>query len=415
MYKDEVIRRLALLLGGLAAACGSKAPPPPADAGETPVADAGHSDGGILTYYKDAVPVLRARCQSCHTTGGIAPFPLTTYDETFLHKEAIASAVSTRRMPPWLPDESCRELLESRRLAQAEMDTLVGWVNEGARAGDPADARPAPDAGTGLPRVDLTKDIGVDYLPTPSAQGDDYRCFVIDPGLTTDQDIVGMDLVPGSREMVHHAILFSAPMADAVAKDDGEAGPGFTCYGSGGVPNIEMVGGWVPGMPPTQAPAGTGVKLRAGSALVLQLHYNTANGIFVDRTQVKLQLARTPVRQAWLLPLVHDTFAVPPNATDFSSTLSFQVPFNATLYGAVPHMHTKGKSVRVARGNTCLIDVPAWDFDWQQLYYFKDPVVVFSGQTVSLTCTWNNPENREVRWGEGTSDEMCLVFFYLTL
>jgi hypothetical protein len=33
----------------------------------------------------------------------------------------------------------------------------------------------------------------------------------------------------------------------------------------------------------------------------------------------------------------------------------------------------------------------------------------------TVTCTWDNPNDYEVRWGEATSDEMCLEYFYLTL
>ena len=31
-----------------------------------------------------------------------------------------------------------------------------------------------------------------------------------------------------------------------------------------------------------------------------------------------------------------------------------------------------------------------------------------AGDTLTLECTWDNPTDSDVAWGEGTSDEMCL-------
>jgi hypothetical protein len=77
-------------------------------------------------------------------------------------------------------------------------------------------------------------------------------------------------------------------------------------------------------------------------------------------------------------------------------------------------MHTLGRRIRVETGGTCLVDVPEWDFNWQQQYQFVEPFTFAAGAPVTLTCTWSNPTDRSVRWGEGTSDEMCINFFYIT-
>jgi len=77
-------------------------------------------------------------------------------------------------------------------------------------------------------------------------------------------------------------------------------------------------------------------------------------------------------------------------------------------------MHTKGRRVTVKAGNSCLVDIPAWDFHWQQAYFFSTPLPITVGTQLSLSCTWDNPTGAAVTWGEKTSDEMCLSYIYAT-
>jgi hypothetical protein len=66
-------------------------------------------------------------------------------------------------------------------------------------------------------------------------------------------------------------------------------------------------------------------------------------------------------------------------------------------------------------GDTCLVDIPQWDFHWQQFFFYQQPLTVPASTSVKLTCTWDNPTDKTIVWGEGTEDEMCLSYFYLTL
>jgi hypothetical protein len=77
-------------------------------------------------------------------------------------------------------------------------------------------------------------------------------------------------------------------------------------------------------------------------------------------------------------------------------------------------MHTKGKSISVKKNGACLINVPGWDFHWQQSFFFASPMRFGAGEQVDLSCTWNNPTSSSVTWGEKTSDEMCLAYFYVS-
>lgn len=393
------------------------------DGGHHGSLDGGNSGTGTsgMTWYRDVLPIVQENCQGCHAAGGIAPFALITYADAASRHSQIASSVAAGHMPPWMPDDSCISLKNSRGLTQAEIDVIVGWSQEGAPEGDPADAPNTLPPPTGLPRVDATLDPGTDYVPHGSATEpyDDYHCFILPPVLTAQRDVIGMDVVPGTRTQVHHVILFAASNTAAQQKDASEAGLGWTCYGGPGLSQPRMIGGWVPGSGAAVFPADTGIRLNAGDVVVMQVHYNLANGAPVaDRTEARLMYAATPVaKEAVLFPISTQQFTIPPNSLGTTAKASFTMPVGqATLYGVLPHMHNLGRSIRARNLTTgqCLIDIPAWHFHWQQSYEYAQPVTFNAGETVEVECVWDNPTAATVTYGEGSAEEMCMAFFYVT-
>lgn len=127
--------------------------------------------------------------------------------------------------------------------------------------------------------------------------------------------------------------------------------------------------------------------------------------------------AASPVTRAYLLPLVANGFSIPPltNGYSFSKAFDNPVPIALKLWGLLPHMHTLGRRITLTGpGNACLIDIPDWDFHWQQQYFRPTPFTLGAGQAVTVGCTWDNPTARTITWGEGTTDEMCFAFVYAT-
>jgi hypothetical protein len=386
-----------------------------------PDAGSGASD---LTWYRDVLPIVQGNCQGCHATGGVAPFPLTEYQDAFLRHGDIADAVVTRRMPPWLADENCVPLKNSRRLSSADVDVITRWSAAGAPAGDPADAPPALPPRQGLAWVSATIDPGADYLPN-WAKIDDYRCFVLPPAFASTTDLIGFEVVPGTPQQVHHVILFAVPATEAQALDDGQSGLGWTCYGGPGVPaaNLKMLGGWVPGTGVTHYPDGTAIQAQAGQVVVMQVHYNLSHGPPVpDRTRVNLQYAQqSGSNPATIIPFIDDEFVIPAGRTGYTHSRDVTLPppsffSSATLWGVTPHMHELGRRIQVRNitAQQCLIDVPNWDFHWQQPYEYATPLTVRGGDTIRISCTWDNPTSADVQWGESTVEEMCVAFFYAT-
>jgi mono/diheme cytochrome c family protein len=382
------------------------------------------------TYYRDVEPILLTRCTGCHTDGGVAPFALGGYEDARSRAALIADRVEARVMPPWPPSDAGVPLLYSRALTDDQVSTIVRWARGGAPEGSPADRQ---DVHPQVPsiRPDLAVEMAEPYAPDLALE-DDYRCFVVDHGLTQDWMLTGYDIAPATPA-VHHVILFLVLESglDALdALDAADPGYGYTCFGATGVEGsdpitspVRVLGGWAPGSGASPLPAGTGLQIPAGSRIVMQVHYNTARAAGPDQTRASLQLSDgAGLTPALLVPLLDTSFSVPPGATDYEveqrATIGSPYP-PVTLYGAFPHMHLHGTSISVSlerpSGETMLVDIPRWDFHWQGGYQFVDPVSLSAGDSLRLRCVYDNAGGTSpLTWGEGTEDEMCLAFLYVT-
>ena len=97
-----------------------------------------------VTFNKEVLPIMRKRCQGCHLPGEVAPMSFLTYQDVRPWAKAIREAVLSRKIPPWFADPHFYgKFANDRSLAKGEIETLVSWVDGGAREGDPKDAPPA--------------------------------------------------------------------------------------------------------------------------------------------------------------------------------------------------------------------------------------------------------------------------------
>jgi mono/diheme cytochrome c family protein len=384
-------------------------------------------DGGA-TYYKDVLPLVTTHCGGCHAPGGFAPFSLLSYEEARGYAALAATATRSGRMPPWPPAAGCGEFKDARTLTPEQIAVFAAWADAGAPAGDPTGAPPPVMPGVDLGAPSVTLDAGAPYWPDATTT-DHYRCFLHDPGLSSAQDLIGFNVHPGTPRSVHHVLVFAIPpaaVAEAQARDAADPELGWTCFAGTGIGSRATapptVGGWVPGSGGSAFPPGTGIRLQAGTWIVVQVHYNLVGGAtFADRTTVDLHYAAAPVgRRALVLPIANDTFAIPAGASD-TVTADFEVPLGSwAVWGVLPHMHLHGTQIklsveRAAGGSNCAIDIPRWNFHWQGFYYYKQPMQVFGGDVAHLACSFDNTAGTApLTWGEKTSDEMCLAFVYAT-
>lgn len=383
------------------------------------------------TWSEHVAPILYSQCVSCHREGGIGPFSLLTYAQAAEMATSIGVETQARRMPPTVVNAtgSCNEYRDDvRRLSNDQIEVIRRWVAAGHPEGDPARAPGAPAPAGALEGVDVRADIGVTYTPS-SMTADDYRCFLVDPGNAQDRFITGYEVIPGDRRVVHHVILYSVPSENAQraaeALDAQDQTPGYPCFGGPRVNGSQPLALWAPGGGPTRFPARTGLRLTGGRKVVVQVHYNLANGVFPDRTVVNLQTAASVSVQGLLFPIVDASLRLQPRMSEAVTSRDFPLTNLSGLqriyvHGVAPHMHTLGRSLRVQttdanRETRCVVDVPRWDFHWQGLYFYREPMVIELGEIANITCRYDTSSRNSVTtWGEGTEDEMCLTYFYAT-
>lgn len=426
-------RVVALVLAVAPLACAEPSGDPAAAAGSEDAGSSGAADdagtdastGGGLgpTFYEDVAPILYEHCVRCHGGSPIAPFELVEYDDAVLWSAATVAAAGARTMPPINADASgaCNDFRDHQWLTDDEIATLVAWVEADTPPGDPAAAPPVPEPMPNLVDPDRVLDTGVDYTPVGA---DDYRCFVVDPGLDADAFLTAYQVVPGNTAVAHHLILFAvedpADVEAVTALDAADDGPGYTCFGGPGVDGAQFVAGWAPGVGITAMPEGTGIPLVAGRPMVVQMHYNTASGDGTDRTTIALQIADTVDRPGRFVGVANHAFSLPAGMPLVETSITGPVPGDGTIeiWGVAPHMHTRGRTMRVsattAAGDVCLVDVPRWDFSWQSAYFYERPVVLNGGDTVTLRCGFDTTgATGPTQWGESTDEEMCINYLYV--
>ncbi len=409
------------------------------DGGGTAGPNAGVGDGGVggatqaVTFHKDVRPLLETHCAGCHRDGGIAPFALGYNPSEWKNgapgwAEQAVVDVHARTMPPWMPDPSCGDFLASRRLADGELAMFAAWRDAGFPEGDARDyVAPGTASGVELGAPTLTLAPSEAYTPNASLD-DDYRCFLLPHTFDQQSYLTATQVEPDATSKVHHVILFSVDArgwSNAQQLEAADPGPGYTCFGGSGVAGAANVGGWVPGMVPQGTPTDTARVLRQGSHLIMQVHYNLSQAHQsgapeTDRTSAKLWLMKPGERPKYKLttvPLANLAIDIPAGAAESVQVKRFAVPFTGTLTGVLPHMHTLGTRIEVtherAGKDTCLVRIPDWDFHWQQGYRFTESTYLElqKGDAFELTCVYDNSQGAEaVRWGEGTSDEMCLNY-----
>lgn len=383
----------------------------------------------VPTWSGQVRAVVGEHCTRCHQPGGTGPFSLVTYEEAVAWAPAVAAAVTHRTMPPPGPTScgECNTFRDHPWLAPVEIAAVRQWAEGGTPAGDHTDpATILPD--DHLARVDAVVQMDEPYTPNPEL-ADDYQCFVLDPAFEEDVFLTAFEVLPGDQRVVHHALLYTLP--NALAEADAEFrvslgdDKGYDCYGGVGISGASYAAGWVPGMGATVFPDGTGIKLPAGRKLVLEMHYNLSNGSFPDQSAVAMTLEAQVEQEALLVSYANLGMRLKPGQEVETATQNFLVYpslLNAevVLWGIQPHMHTLGRSLTVETWSDrsearCVVDVPRYDFDWQGLYFFEEPMRLRADDWLRLTCTYDTRGRDEVvGWGEGTTDEMCVAFGYGT-
>ncbi len=388
------------------------------------------------TWSDNVAQIVYDKCSQCHHTGGVGPFPLMTYAQTSPMASAIQAAISSNAMPPWPPNNNFQQYSHDRSLSTAEKSALLDWIATGTPEGVAANTPPPPvySGGVLLGAGDLEVQIPT-YMSKALANGDDYACFAMPSGLTQDRVIRAVEIIPGNREIVHHALIYIDPSGNSLTD---------TIGGDCGAPNsadAKLVMGYTPGSSPLTLPAANPLKLGmtmlANSQIYFAMHYPAGSYGEYDSTRVIFHFyppGETGIREVITEPVLQKwNMVIPPNQmTPVSAQYppgTTGLPVDISILSVFPHMHLLGKTIKAFAiqpnlDTLKLIDIPSWDFHWQDFYFFKNIQKAEQGSILKATGTYdntatnpNNPSSPPVTVyaGLNTTDEMFLVYAHYML
>jgi hypothetical protein len=391
------------------------------------------ADKGGVTFTKDVAPVLEKNCQGCHRRGEAAPFSLLTYEQARPWAKAMKEAVRLKKMPPWFADPHYGSFSNDRSLSQKEIETITAWAEAGAPEGDPKDM-PAPVKfveGWSIPKPDVVFEFPQAYQ-IPATGTIEYQKVIVPTGFTEDKWVQFAEARPDDRARVHHMIAFVREPGSPWLKD---AKPGVFFVApkpkendtdTSALPSDFLVG-YAPGQPPEILAPGQAKLVKAGSDLVLEIHYTTNGKASTDRSKFGLVFAKQPPKERVLtLSATNGKFKIPPGDANYKVDAEFELGTTVKLLGLHPHMHGRGKDfeyrIVYPTGETeTLLRVPRYNWHWQLWYTLAKPLVLPRGAKIECTAHFdnspNNPDNadptKEVSWGDQSWDEMMVGFFNL--
>jgi mono/diheme cytochrome c family protein len=417
-----------------------------------------------VTFTKDVAPILFKNCAECHRPGEAAPMSLLSYADARPWAKSIREKVASREMPPWHAGPHSAEFKNDRRLSQAEIDTILAWIDSGAEEGAAEDLPPAPKFADGwsIGQPDVVLQMPEEYtLETSGA--DEYQYFEIPTNFGEDRYVQAIEARPGNRKIVHHIVAFLAEPSDEpqLSKEDaaklrakmeqesiryrdgflrrvkadapvtndacqlpnGGAGWSLDTSRRDDLTNDLVV--YAPGREPDVWEPGVVKRIPAGAKIILQVHYSKVAGIVQkDRSGIGMIFAKgKPTAEIVSQTIFNAYFQIPPGVGRHRATACWIAPEDIRVLALMPHMHVRGSAMEIKvvypdGSGKVLLDVPKYDFSWQTNYSLKQPLTVPKGSRLIVTGTFDNSAKNKynpdptkaVRWGDPTYDEMLVCF-----
>jgi Cu/Ag efflux protein CusF/cytochrome c5 len=325
-----------------------------------------------VQFDREVVHVLDDHCAMCHEERGLA-FPLLSYEQTYAARWKIRQDVLDRHMAPWAAVSGYGEFANSNALTQREIDFLVSWAesfgprNNGEVYTGIAAAPAAPKViqahfdfarwTLGSPDRQLTLPANtVEPLPSEAV-----RQITLDPGLSSDRWLRGLEYKPGDRRVVR-----------AVS---------FTIRETG-----QWIGSWSPWYGFASLPQGLAYRLPAGSHIVAEIHYHGASEPVAERGSLALYFSNQPSART-VVTLAVNAQAVPavPGKLLAARRLDTDVSILALQPQLAPGVQSIEVSARAPDGSIQVLlfarDVP---LGWPTSYVLRRPVSLARGTELSV-------------------------------
>ena len=304
-----------------------------------------------------------------------------------------------------------------------------GGGHRGAPEGDTRDTPPplALTEGWNIGKPDVTFEMPEDY-EVPAGGAIPYTYVILPGKFERDTWLRSAEIRPGNRAVVHHVnSLVRDPKSPWLR--DYPVGKPFVPRESGS-PESRIASGaaftaFTPGQGPMILSPGQGKFIKAGSDIILQIHYTTNGKPAKDRTKIGMVFAtELPTQLVMRLLVLDRNFVIPPGVSDHPVKGVFTVQSDCELLSLRPHMHYRGKAMEMSAvypdgRREALLSVPHYDFEWQFNYGLEKPKHLPKGTQIKAVGHFDNSPNNlrnpdpkaEVRWGGQTWEEMMVCFF----
>ncbi|MPR35266.1 monooxygenase [Salmonirosea aquatica] len=391
-----------------------------------------------VTYQTDVAPILQSNCIECHRKGGIGPFPLTTYEEVAKRAKFIGKVTQSRYMPPFRADRNFQQYANERGLSEEEISTIQAWVTHGSPEGKRSRNKSVSienDTVQGTSAADFLEWSMTKPYEIIGNEREDFRYFNIPTNLEKDVYVKAIEFKVGNRKVLHHSRLMTDTTRtmrgiDGMREDD----PRVIEFQKTPLEE-DFLYGWVPGNDRVNFPPGTAKRIRAGTDLLLNMHYAPSPIDETDQSGVRFYLTDSAQveREVRTLTLTENDITNQPFVLPAESKPTFYMSYGPTqqaisLISVMPHMHFLGKKFRafaITPGGELVpfVKIEDWDYAWQMTYQFKTLLHLPAGSTIIAEATYDNtsqnPENpsqpaREVTYGWNSTNEMMnLVLYYI--
>jgi peroxiredoxin len=367
-----------------------------------------------ITYASHTARIIQDNCQSCHRPGQIAPFPLTTYEEVSGWSAMIYFVLLDERMPPWNAGKDFDgHFLNERKISEADKNALMTWIDAGMPRGNPDQEPPAiewpKDWRIGQP--DKVFKVKKGYT-CPEQGVVEYQHFSINTNYREDKWIRAIECQPGASDVVHHIVAY---LRDPKSGQSDTSRLGL---------EDGFLAAQVPGDLPSIFPPGYAKKLPAGHDLILQVHYTTNGKQRVDRSSIAMIFTDEPIKQEVFTRGIYNmTFSIPPGESNYEVRAEYTLEEDIELLSFYPHMHFRGKDFTYVAhmpdgSQQALLTVPRYDYNWQESYILKKPILLPAGAKIECIAHYDNSKDnfvnpdptKTVTFGEQSWDEMMFGY-----
>ncbi len=394
------------------------------------------------TFSKDIAPIFQAKCQECHQPNSIAPMSLISYQESRPWARAIKDRVARKQMPPWHIDQSVgvTRFKNDMSLSEAQIETIVRWVDAGAPQGDPKDL-PAPKplvtdnewegVRDGFGQPDLV--IRSTEYKMPAVGQDVWYRPMQDLPITEPRWVKMVEIRPTNmkaRKIVHHSIAYLVLNDDPDAVNTGTVQLARRPRSSREdlVNRRPQLMEWAIGKGYDLFREGTGKLIVPGEKISWDQHLHAVGEEINAGSEIALWYypkGQEPKKRSYLIGFTglrqREFLDIPPNSIAYTEGFT-ALKENTMITNFQPHFHLRGKAMKVEAilpdGSRQIVSyVGNFNFNWMTNYIYEDDASpIFPKGTLIQVSAWydnttankDNPDPEQwVGYGDRTVDEMA--------